>query len=183
VAAPLPVRPLRIFPQVVPMLIVVGLMFGLGFAMAPFYDAICEYFGVAGKLRVAATAESSYPVDLTREVSFEFVTSVNERMPLEFRVETPKLKIHPGQYYTVRFYAVNRSNRKIIGQAIPSVAPAQEAGHLKKTQCFCFTEQEFEPNQEREMPVRFVVDPGLSADVKDMTLSYTFFDITDKKHN
>jgi cytochrome c oxidase assembly protein subunit 11 len=28
------------------------------------------------------------------------------------------------------------------------------------------------------MPVRFVVDPALPKDVKDMTLSYTFFDIT-----
>jgi cytochrome c oxidase assembly protein Cox11 len=30
------------------------------------------------------------------------------------------------------------------------------------------------------MPVRFVVDPAVRADTQEMTLSYTFFDITEK---
>ena len=30
------------------------------------------------------------------------------------------------------------------------------------------------------MPVRFVVDPTIQADTKEMTLSYTFFDINEK---
>jgi cytochrome c oxidase assembly protein subunit 11 len=156
-------------------------MFGLGFAVAPFYDQVCEYFGVTPKVRAEATADAPYRVDEAREIALGFITSVNGSMPLEFRVEVPKLAIHPGQYYTVKFYAKNVSGKKLIGQAIPSVAPVWAAGHLKKTQCFCFAEQEFEPNVEKEMPVRFVVDPEVSADVKDMTLSYTFFDITDKK--
>lgn len=156
-------------------------MFALGFAVAPFYDRVCEYFGVTPKVRAEATADTQFPVDSAREIALGFITSVNGNMPLEFRVEVPKLAIHPGQYYTVKFYAKNVSGKKLFGQAIPSVAPVWAAGHLKKTECFCFKEQEFEPNVEKEMPVRFVVDPEVSADVKDMTLSYTFFDITDKK--
>lgn len=157
------------------------LMFGLGFAVAPFYDRVCEYFGVTPKVRAEATADTQYRVDPAREIALGFITSVNGSMPLEFRVEVPKLEIHPGQYYTVKFYAKNVSDKTLFGQAIPSVAPVWAAGHLKKTECFCFKEQEFAPNVEKEMPVRFVVDPEVSADVKDMTLSYTFFDITAKK--
>lgn len=159
--------------------VIAGLMFGLGFAMAPYYDAVCEYFGISGRVK-EASAEKNFQVDASREITLEFVTSVNERMPLEFRAEKPKMIIHPGQYYTVKFYAKNLSDRKLVGQAIPSIAPVWAASHLQKTECFCFSAQEFEPGREREMPVRFVVDPEVQSDVRDMTLSYTFFDITEK---
>jgi len=160
-------------------LVVAGLMFGLGFAMAPFYDAVCEYFGISGRVK-EASAEKAFAVDTSREITLEFVTMVNEKMPLEFRAEMPKMAIHPGQYYTVKFYAKNLSNKKLVGQAIPSIAPVWAASHLQKTECFCFSAQEFEPGVERAMPVRFVIDPAVQADVRDMTLSYTFFDITEK---
>jgi cytochrome c oxidase assembly protein subunit 11 len=158
-------------------------MFGFGFAMVPFYNAFCEWTGLNGKVKGDPTAVGEYPVDLSREVTVEFLTSLNEGMPLAFRVETSKLKVHPGQYYTVRFYGENLTDRKLVGQAIPSIAPGLYAEHLKKAECFCFAEQEFEPHREREMPVRFVVDPALPGEIKEMTLSYTFFDITDRKQN
>jgi cytochrome c oxidase assembly protein subunit 11 len=49
---------------------------------------------------------------------------------------------------------------------------------FKKVQCFCFTTQTFAANEERVMPVRFVVDPKLPERYKTITLSYTFFDRT-----
>lgn len=163
-------------------LIVIG-MFGFGFAMVPFYNVFCEWTGLNGKVKGEAVAIEAYQVDPSREITVEFVTSLNEGMPLAFRAETSKLKVHPGQYYTVKFYGENLTGKKLVGRAVPSIAPGLFAGHLKKAECFCFSEQEFEPHQVREMPVRFVVDPALPADVKDMTLSYTFFDITGRKQN
>lgn len=165
------------------MLFVVALMFGFGFALVPLYDVFCDLTGLNGKVSTEAAGADPYRADLSREVALEFVTSVNGTMPLKFRVEQSKMKVHPGEYYTVNFYAENLSDKPLIGQAIPSVAPGLAAPSLKKTQCFCFTEQTFEPHKERKMPVRFVIDPGLSSDVVDMTLSYTFFDITDKKQD
>ena len=163
------------------MAVVAVLMFGFGFAMAPLYDVLCEVTGIGGKVKNEASEIGAMQVDPTREITLEFITSVNERMPLDFRVEQSKLKVHPGQFYTIKFYAENTSDKKLIGQAIPSVAPVSASKDLKKTECFCFTEQEFEPHKPREMPVRFTIDPAIAADVKDMTLSYTFFDITEKK--
>jgi cytochrome c oxidase assembly protein subunit 11 len=161
------------------MVIIAMLMFGLGFAIAPYYDAVCNYFGISGRVK-EASAEQAFQVDDSREITLEFVTVVNGEMPLRFRAETSKLKIHPGQYYTVNFYAENTSDKKVVGRAIPSISPAWSSSYLKKVECFCFSEQVFESHKERKMPVRFVVDPGLQADTKEMTLSYTFFDITEK---
>jgi cytochrome c oxidase assembly protein subunit 11 len=156
------------------------LMFGLGFAIAPLYDSICKYFGISGRVK-EATAEVAYNIDTKREITLGFVTVVNGKMPLEFRPAVNRLVVHPGQYYTVDFYARNLSDKPLVGQAIASISPVWAAEYLKKTECFCFTDQRFEPHQERKMPVRLVVEPAVAADTKDMTLSYTFFDITNKK--
>lgn len=163
--------------------LVVIAMFGFGFALVPFYNVFCEWTGLNGKVKTEAVAETGYKVDESRELTIEFVTTLNQGMPLSFRAETAKLKIHPGQYYTVKFYGENLTDHKMIGRAIPSIAPGWATQYLKKTECFCFSEQEFEPHKMREMPVRFVIDPALPEHVRDITLSYTFFDITDKKPN
>lgn len=42
---------------------------------------------------------------------------------------------------------------------------------------FCFNEQEFKPNEGRDMPLRFMVDPELPEKIKTLTLSYTFFEL------
>ena len=55
------------------------------------------------------------------------------------------------------------------------MAPARASGYFSKTECFCFTAQTLAAGESREMPVRFIVDPGLPAAVKTITLSYTFF--------
>lgn len=62
------------------------------------------------------------------------------------------------------------------GQAVPSVAPVAAAEHFKKIECFCFTSQEFVANEERTMPLQFIVDPDLPEYVDTITLQYTLFD-------
>lgn len=163
------------------LLLVAGGMFGFGFALVPFYNVFCEWTGLNGKPATGAVAEAGFKADETRELTLEFVTALNENMPLAFRAEKARMKIHPGQYYTVNFYAENLTDHKLAGQAIPSIAPGTAAQYLKKTECFCFSRQEFEPHKERKMPVRFVIDPAVPETVRDMTLSYTFFDITEKQ--
>ena len=162
-----------------PAVLIVGLMFGLGFALVPLYDVFCEYTGLNGKLSPTAAAEKPFVPDLSRTVSVELLATVSGAMPLKFWAETKKLKVHPGEYQTVRFYGVNQSAVFLKGRAIPSIAPGWAAQFLQKTQCFCFEEQRFEPKETKEMVVRFVVDPALPETVSDMSLSYTFFDITD----
>ncbi|EIC29576.1 MULTISPECIES: cytochrome c oxidase assembly protein [Methylomicrobium] len=162
------------------LLLVTIVMFGFGFALVPLYDVLCKVTGLNGKVDTTAAKETGYQVDQSRELTVEFVTALNESAPMEFRAETPKLKIHPGQFYTVNFYAQNKTDKPMVAQAIPSISPGLAAEYFKKTECFCFTEQKFKPREGRMMPVRFVVDPKISPEHKTITLAYTFFDNTEK---
>lgn len=166
------------------LLLIAVLMFGFGYALVPLYNVLCDITGQNKKLQVAAaTGENEFVVDQSREVTVEFLTSLNESTPLEFKSEVPMLKVHPGQYYTVNFYARNTQAKELKAQAIPSISPGLAEEYFKKTQCFCFETQTFAPHQEKTMPVRFVVNPKLPDRYKTITLSYTFFDKTNITEN
>ena len=158
--------------------VVVG-MFGFGYALVPLYDVLCDITGINGKVEAAAVKETVYEIDKNREITVEFMTSLNEATPMVFRSETKKMKVHPGEYYTVNFYAENKTDKAMVAQAIPSISPGPAAEFFKKTECFCFTEQTFKAHEGKTMPVRFVVNPKLPDKYKIITLAYTFFDNTE----
>lgn len=165
------------------LVIVALLMFGFGYALVPIYDVLCDITGQNIKVQESASAEEAMVVDETREVTVEFITSINESTPLQFRAENRSMKIHPGQYYTVNFYAKNNLPVQLKAQAIPSITPGLAEEFFKKVQCFCFELQTFAPHEEKTMPVRFVVNPKLPERYKTITLSYTFFDRTNNTEN
>ncbi|PPC92131.1 MAG: cytochrome c oxidase assembly protein [Methylobacter sp.] len=163
--------------------IVAVLMFGFGYALVPLYNVLCDITGLNGKTENGAAKEIAYDIDLTREVTVEFITSLNESTPMIFNTETKFLKVHPGEYHTVNFYAENKTDKAMIARAIPSISPGIAAEFFKKIQCFCFTEQKFMPHEGKTMPVKFVIEPKLPEKYKTVTLSYTFFDNTDRSVN
>ncbi|MDH3588586.1 MAG: cytochrome c oxidase assembly protein [Gammaproteobacteria bacterium] len=153
--------------------LIVVAMFGFGYLLVPIYDVFCELTGLNGK--TATTAAMAAETASDRVVSVEFVASVNENAPWVFRPNVSKMQVQPGKFYDTTFYAQNRTDAPLLGHAVPSVAPGQAARHFQKTECFCFTEQEFEPQEGRDMPVRFILDPDLPEHIATVTLSYTFF--------
>jgi cytochrome c oxidase assembly protein subunit 11 len=157
-------------------LIIVALMSGFVFALVPLYGLLCDVTGLNGKTRNEQAKAISIEPDLSRTVTVEFIASVNESMPWEFKPEVTRMEVHPGQMYKTSFYARNRTDNDMIGQAIPSVAPGLAALHFKKTECFCFTEQQFAAGEGRDMPLLFMVDKELPAEIGTVTLAYTFFD-------
>jgi len=160
--------------------VVVGGMFCFGFVLVPMYNAICQLVNLNGKdaAMLVSAKDLVEREDATRTVKVEFVTTVNGGRVFSFRAEQPSVQVHPGKLYTVDFVARNERDEAVIGQAVPSVAPWNAARHLRKTECFCFNQQPFAANEEKRMPVRFMLDPELPADVDVVTLSYTFFDAT-----
>jgi cytochrome c oxidase assembly protein subunit 11 len=165
------------------LLIVALLMFGFGYALVPIYNVLCDITGQNVKVGETSEAAQSFVADKSREVTVEFLTSINESTPLEFRSETRSMKVHPGQYYTVNFFARNTLPGQIKAQAIPSITPGLAEEFFKKVQCFCFELQTFAGHEEKTMPVRFVVNPELPERYKTITLSYTFFDRTYNTEN
>jgi cytochrome c oxidase assembly protein subunit 11 len=157
------------------LLVTVVAMFGFGFALVPLYDVFCDFTGLNGKTGEQVSSFSSYEADTSREIKVEFLTSLNEYMPWEFKATQDSVIVYPGQPTKIDFLVRNKTDKDMIGQAIPSVAPGLAAKYFQKTECFCFTEQKLKAGEERVMPVVFIVDPSISEDINEITLSYTFF--------
>jgi len=156
--------------------VVVLAMFGFGFALVPLYDVFCQVTGLNGKTgRIELEQALSEKVDAGRTVTVEFLATVNSELPWEFRPAVKKVRVHPGAVTEVKYYARNLTGNSVTGQAVPSLAPGLAARYFNKTECFCFTQQTLGPREGRDMPLRFVVDPDLPAEVKTLSLSYTFY--------
>jgi cytochrome c oxidase assembly protein subunit 11 len=155
-------------------------MFGFGYVMVPLYDVLCDITGLNGKTGEISQSEAETKrVDVDRLVTVEFDTNVNPALPWKFKAAEYKMKVHPGEIAEAVFIVENESDRSVIGQAVPSVAPAQASLFFNKTECFCFTKQILEPGERKEIIVRFVVDTELPKKISTMTLSYTFFRVPD----
>ncbi|MEO8160674.1 MAG: cytochrome c oxidase assembly protein [Arenimonas sp.] len=151
--------------------------FVFAFSLVPLYNAACEkVFGIKLE-RGAAGAQQLAGVkpDDTRTVRIQFDGTVNSKLAWDFRPSQSSMEVHPGRQYEATFVARNRASEAIVGQAAPSIAPNQASGYFTKTECFCFTSQVLAAGEQRLMPVRFIVNPSLPADVGTITLSYTFY--------
>lgn len=157
-------------------LYVVAGMFAFVFALVPLYGVICDVTGLNGKASNQKALIVDTTPDLSRTVTVEFLASVNESMPWDFRPSVKRMEVHPGKMYRTSYSARNMTDHAMVGQAIPSVSPGLAATHFKKTECFCFTEQLFQADEERDMPLVFMVDKDLPEDIHVVTLAYTFFD-------
>ena len=158
-------------------------MFGFGYAMVPIYDIICDITGLNGKtgrVSAAVAIEQERDANVEREVTVEFVASINAAGAWKFAPTVKTMKVTPGKMYSASYYAENLSDKHVVGQATPSVTPFAAAKYFNKTECFCFTRQAFEPNGSRDMPLTFIIDPDLPINVDRVTLSYTFFNSADQ---
>ena len=146
--------------------------------MVPLYNVLCDVLGINGKTSGERYKVVESSVDSSREVRIQFVTTNNDGMPWEFRASESVMKVNPGAVNSTVFYAKNPLGKAMVAQAIPSVAPIRAADYFHKTECFCFNQQPLGAGAETDMPLQFIVDQDLPADVKTITLSYTLFDVT-----
>jgi len=157
------------------LLIMAVAMFGFGFLLVPLYDVFCELTGFGGRTNAEAASVEEAP-ELSREIRVEFVTTINSYAPFELEADADSMVVHPGQMYFATFTGRNLADDVRVAQAVPSISPSTAAEYFIKIECFCFTSQEFAANEERAMPLQFIVDPELPDYVDTITLQYTFFD-------
>ncbi len=159
-------------------LIVFG-MFGFGFALVPLYDLLCEVTGLGGRTGGAYVYNpATEQPDKSRLIRVNFTTNTNAGMPWEFWAEKGGVRVHPGELRQMNFFMRNTTDRRMIGQAVPSVVPPRAAAYFHKTECFCFEQQILEPGELLEMPMRFIVGKELPKNVQSVSLSYELFDVT-----
>ena len=156
-------------------------MFGFGYALVPLYKVFCELTQIN---QVTKADETSFltasrlrnsQVDTSRSVTIIF--DANARGPFGFRPLNNSLTVHPGQLAQINYQVANQQSRSIQAQAVPSYAPSQAAQYFSKIECFCFQQQTLAAHETKNMPVVFVIDPKLPADIRSITLSYTFFEV------
>ena len=158
------------------MVVVAIAAFGLTFALVPLYRIACEkVFGIRLERTAYEGVQDAKAASARRVITVQFDGGVNSKLPWAFHPGQASMQVRPGQQYDTMFFARNDGKRAIVGNAVPSIAPARASGYFSKTECFCFTAQTLAAGEARDMPVRFIVAPDLPDDVNTITLSYTFY--------
>lgn len=75
------------------------------FALVPLYDVICSVTGLNGKTKNTAETAAKAVMDLKREVTVQFVSSVMPGLGWNFYPKQSSVVVHPGQVTTVMFEA------------------------------------------------------------------------------
>jgi cytochrome c oxidase assembly protein subunit 11 len=149
--------------------------FAFGFALVPLYDVICEAAGI--RVNDAPSSAQASDAGVGREVTLEFMSIIPDGSAYELQPEAKQMTLQPGKLYEAKFRIRSNATVPVVAQAVPSVAPAATAKYLQKTECFCFTPQNFAAGEEREFTVRFIVSPDLPAQVDRMTLAYSVYTV------
>ncbi len=157
---------------------IVGGMTLFSFAMVPLYDIFCDITGINGKTGDKTQASANMQADTSRTVSLDFVALKPSDIDADFKPKVTQMDINPGQIYETEFYVENHTDKAVVLQAVPSVAPGQAAIFLHKTECFCFNQQPLAAGEGKWLPLRFFLDTEIPEETKELTLQYTLYDIS-----
>ena len=152
-------------------------MTGLSFAAVPAYRLFCQVTGFGGTTQVAESA----PAEVSeRRITVRFNADIHPGLPWAFQPEQRAVEVRVGESHLAFYKARNLAERPVSGVSTFNVTPQKAGPYFNKVQCFCFEDQTLQPGEEIEMGVSFFVDPAIEqdpnlADVKTITLSYTFF--------
>jgi cytochrome c oxidase assembly protein subunit 11 len=108
-------------------------------------------------------------------VKIRFDATVNSGLPWIFQAKEKSMVVSLGEMSEALYLAMNPNDQAMAGQAIYNVTPPEASLYFVKTECFCFTEQVLQGNESREMPVYYFIQPDLPENIKEITLSYTFY--------
>ena len=162
--------------------LVVG-MLGLSYAAVPLYKIFCQVTGYAGTTQRAKAAPEHVSKEL---VTVRFDANTSRNLDWHFKPAQRSITMRIGEEKLAFYEATNNSDKPITGTATFNVTPAIAGSYFNKIDCFCFTEQTLQPGESVQMPVSFFIDPDIltdrdTKDVKEITLSYTFFEVKNQK--
>jgi cytochrome c oxidase assembly protein subunit 11 len=167
-------------------------MSGLVLYSPTLYQMFCDLTGFGGTVQ-RATDQTQKSLDAKpaneETITVHFNAEVFPGLPWEFRPEQRKVTTKFGEPTKVYYYAENNSDETIVARATFNVTPYKAARYFFKIECFCFTNEKLAPGESARMPLVLYVDEQLMKDdnteeVRDLTLSYTFFrqdDLTEKQ--
>jgi cytochrome c oxidase assembly protein subunit 11 len=152
-------------------------MIGISFAAVPLYRLFCAATGYGGTPQIGASVA---PGAARQEITVRFNANTNPNLPWDFRPEQEQIRLPLGEEQLAFYAARNRAGTPVTGVALYNVTPETAGKYFHKTACFCFNQQILAAGQQMQFPLSFWVDPAIAkdpntADIRTITLSYTFF--------
>ena len=152
-------------------------MVGLSFAAIPLYRLFCAATGYGGTPKIGAAVA---PGGNGQTIKVRFNADTNPGLPWDFSPVQAEIVVPLGEDRLAAYTGRNKARTPVTGVAVYNVTPEKAAKYFHKTVCFCFNQQILEGGQTMDFPLSFWVDPAIAtdpntADIKTVTLSYTFF--------
>lgn len=157
-------------------MIVVGMLM-LSYAAVPLYKLFCQVTGFGGTTQTAGRLPDHI---LDREITVTFNADLDSNLDWRFKPLQHSIKVKVGETALVAYEAENLSNVPVTATATYNITPFDMGPYFHKIQCFCFEAQTLQPGSVVNMPISFYIDPEMDQDpylkdVKNITLSYTFY--------
>jgi cytochrome c oxidase assembly protein subunit 11 len=157
---------------------VVAGMVMLAYAAVPLYSIFCRMTGYGGTPKIGAISAENI---IGRMVNVSFNSDVEKNLPLTF-IAPPTVATQIGKRNLAFFTVQNNGDSDIVGMASYNVVPFKVGSYFVKLKCFCFEKQLVKAGEKINFPVSFYVDSALNDDkylddIKNITLSYTFFEL------
>lgn len=170
-------RTVKINPKF--LILVFFLMLGLSFASVPLYDLFCRVTGFGGTTQFSKEKPS---VISTEKIGMRFDTNVSNNLPIIFKVFKTQEEINIGEVSNIKFAINNQSNEQLNIVSTFNVSPPSVGKYFNKLECFCFEKQSLNSFDNNEYVLSYFIDPEILNDnatknVKDITLSYTLFEV------
>tara|TARA_B100000965_G_scaffold398115_1_gene415707 strand:+ start:1629 stop:2108 length:480 start_codon:yes stop_codon:yes gene_type:complete len=159
-------------------------MFSLVYFSVPLYKLFCDLTGFQGFNEQSDIIDQNN-INLDHQLNLKVIFTAQVDENLDWIFEAPEnMEISEGIKYDIIFKAKNKNSFATTGTSIFNVLPPKIGPYLMKIECFCFIDQSILPNETVEFPVSFYLDPLILDDpearrVKNVTLSYTFFEKKD----
>ena len=150
------------------------IMLGLSYASVPLYELFCKVTGFGGTTKTSKQAPN---VIIDHNIVTRFDTNVSKGLFWEIKVEKNK---------EIKFNVKNLGNETSTAISTFNVVPASAGKYFNKISCFCFEQQTLKPKESMDFVMAYFIDPKIvedlsSKEIKDITLSYTFFDVANYK--
>ena len=115
-----------------------------------------------------------------RFVTVKFTSTVANSAPFTFEPIDREMVVQVGKIYNTFYTLTNNTTSVKHATASPSVVPHEDAEYFKKIECFCFSQQQINGLETKELPLQFIIDNELDNDTRTLILSYTMFNTTDQ---
>ena len=113
--------------------------------------------------------------DSDRTVRIRFDATTNSELPWRFEPVLGSMDVQVGMPSEASYQVENLQDGHVFGRAVYNVSPPEAGLYFVKVECFCFTSQGLAAGEQKDMPVRFYIDPDLPDEIEEITLAYTFF--------